>query len=108
MTNAHPIFNRILDNIKMTNNPPMTHQPIEEKWKEEFELRFMVPGGYINHERYSDVVSFIENLLEQEKKWMSEEIENYFDKAINAETENGFNADSKKKTKAEVLSIINK
>jgi hypothetical protein len=76
-------------------------------WKEEFEYKFMVQGGYINHERYSDVVSFIENLLEQEKKRMNDEIgklENDTETVYNAgkcDYDNHVNKES-------VLSIVNK
>lgn len=64
----------------------MTNQPIEEKWKETFRKKFTetepdnfystktswkIPEGVPYH-----VISFIENLLEQERKRMSDEVEN--------------------------------
>ena len=55
----------------------MTNQPIEEKWKDEFET-FMkghdtITGG-LDSGMIPDLKAFIENLLEQERKRMSDEI----------------------------------
>ena len=59
-----------------------TNQPIEEKWKEEFNSRFTQEWwtGFgttsdIDRRGRLGIMSFIENLLEQERKRMSEEIE---------------------------------
>jgi hypothetical protein len=59
------------------------NQPIEEKWKEEFNNRFDIgpiflkSGGVRISALYGpeEIISFIENLLEQERQRMSEEIE---------------------------------
>ena len=61
----------------------MTNQPIEEKWKEDFDSRFTElllqvddTAGKDDYCRAAEwVKSFIENLLEQERKRMSDEIE---------------------------------
>ena len=48
----------------------MSNQPIEEKWKEE--LSYLCDSWDYNYDRLED---FIENLLEQERQRMSDEIE---------------------------------
>ena len=54
---------------------PMTNQPIEEKWNwhEEFDKMRHAKGPFIVSSEA--VKAFIENLLEQERKRMSDEIE---------------------------------
>lgn len=47
----------------------MTNQPIEEKWKEE--LSYLCDSWDYNYDRLE---SFIENLLEQERQRMSDEV----------------------------------
>ena len=57
------------------------NQPIEEKWKEEFNNRFDIgpiflkSGGVRISALYGpeEIISFIENLLEQERQRMSDE-----------------------------------
>ena len=59
----------------------MLNQPIEEKWKEEFNNRFDIgpiflkSGGVRISALYGpeEIISFIENLLEQERQRMSDE-----------------------------------
>ena len=88
----------------------MINQPIEEKWKEEFEkfIRHPItqkknePRMFFSVILADDVKSFIENLLEQERKRMSEEIEEM-------KTYTGgssVNEKDKRVNKAEVLSIL--
>lgn len=59
------------------------NQPIEEKWKSEFHEKFNKADAFLvfkflPHETYANAVgsveSFIENLLEQERKRMSDEV----------------------------------
>ncbi len=99
------------------------NQPIEEKWKEtrkELELKVgealgeasmcwsETPKGVFESDKAlvvaNNLISFIENLLEQEKKRMSEEI-------AEMKTYTGgssVNEKDKRVNKQEVLSIINK
>ena len=90
----------------------MTNQPIEEQWKEKFNNRFDIgpiflkSGGVRISALYGpeEIISFIENLLEQEKKRISDEIEEM-------KTYTGgssVNEKDKRVNKQEVLSIINK
>lgn len=63
------------------------HQPTEEKWKEEFDKKFLFKSTsygdpaveYVNQANIiqdtTELKSFIENLLEQERQRMSDEIE---------------------------------
>ena len=91
------------------------HQPIEEKWKEEFDEKFVrtlrIPAGYSSLDHTAvlegsieEVKSFIENLLEQERKRMSDEI------AVMKTYTGGSSVNEKDKrvNKQQVLSIINK
>lgn len=63
----------------------MSNQPIEEKWKEEFREKFVHEGIFtgvkwidagLDGSRYriEDLESFIENLLEQEKRRIEKEL----------------------------------
>lgn len=82
----------------------MINQPIEEKWKEEFDTRYYdvmkawKKNGYVL-DLSSSLKSFIENLLEQERQRMSEEI--YQARKSNT-------TDSAGDVWEKVLSIINK
>ncbi len=59
------------------------NQPIEEKWKEEFNKKFCSKTSEPKYSVWNaaalaypeEIKSFIENLLEQERKRMSDEIE---------------------------------
>lgn len=61
----------------------MLNQPIEEKWKEEFNKKFCSKTSEPKYSVWNaaalaypeEIKSFIENLLEQERNRMSEEIE---------------------------------
>ncbi len=87
----------------------MTNQPIEEKWKEDFDSRFTElllqvddTAGKDDYCRAAEwVKSFIENLLGQERKRMSEEIEGLHKRSAEFE-------DFSSATVDEVLAIINK
>ncbi len=73
----------------------MTNQPIEEKWnwREEFDEKFDIgplfekENGIRARAIYGgkEIKSFIENLLEQERKRMSEEVEKFMpaDREVN-------------------------
>ena len=90
----------------------MSNQPIEEEWKEEFEkfIRHPItqkknePRMFFSVILADDVKSFIENLLEQERKRMSEEIEEMKTYTGGSSVEEKH----KRVNKQEVLSIINK
>ena len=85
------------------------NQPIEEKWKEEFNNRFDIgpiflkSGGVRISALYGpeEIISFIENLLEQERQRMSDEVEGLHKRSAEFE-------DFSSATVDEVLSIINK
>jgi hypothetical protein len=88
------------------------HQPIEEKWKEEFNKKFCSKTSEPKYSVWNaaalaypeEIKSFIENLLEQEKRRISDEIEEM-------KTYTGgssVNEKDKRVNKQEVLSIINK
>ena len=61
------------------------NQPIEEKWKEEFNNRFDIgpillkSGGVRISALYGpeEIISFIENLLEQERKKLVKQIDSF-------------------------------
>ena len=84
---------------------------MEEKWnwQEEFDKEFPSPDGrdFIGMERISSIKSFIENLLEQERKRLVSEIEKV--DMPNAFSDRNLKfSDGVKNTVEKVLSIINK
>lgn len=95
------------------NKKCICHHPIEEKWKEEFDKKYgeeneyggvwVMSGSGAGQWRLvnDELESFIENLLEQEKRRMSDEIEGLHKRSAEFE-------DFSSATVDEVLSIINK
>ena len=69
------------------------HQPIEEKWKGSWRWRSDRMG--LDKDQHDEILDFIENLLEQERQRMSDEIEGEDDILRGA-------------VKEKVLAIINK
>lgn len=51
----------------------MTNQPIEKKWKGSWRWRSDRMG--LDKDQHDEILDFIENLLEQERQRMSDEIE---------------------------------
>lgn len=39
--------------------------PQNDSWRERFEKEFMVAGGWLDHERYEDVVKFIQSEIDR-------------------------------------------
>lgn len=88
------------------------NQPIEEKWKETFSKKFGITSEKQEippktFEMYGEIESFIENLLEQEKKRMSDEVKElpwlHNDSGVKELKENVDYVEVK-----EVMAIINK
>lgn len=82
------------------------NQPIEEKWKETFSKKFGITSEKQEippktFEMYGEIESFIENLLEQDRQRMSDEVEGLHKRSAEFE-------DFSSATVDEVLSIINK
>ena len=71
----------------------MSNQPIEEKWKGSWRWRSDRMG--LDKDQHDEILDFIENLLEQERQRMSDEIEGEDDILRGA-------------VKEKVLAIINK
>ena len=98
----------------------MTNQPIEEKWKIDKEVYKILSGGIISIVDTTEgkkivgiasasevITDFIENLLEQERKRMSDEIEKFMpaDREVNYHSSY---SEGKIDMAEKVLSIINK
>ncbi len=81
----------------------MSNQPIEEKWKEE--LSYLCDSWDYNYDRLE---SFIENLLEQERQRMSDEIQRIEERLSDSERWPIGERKRMQNTIKKVLSIINK
>ncbi len=78
------------------------NQPIEEKWKGSWQWRSDRMG--LDKDQHDEIFDFIENLLEQERKRMSEEVK----KLYSLDYMKGSPASFINRVLDNVLSIINK
>mgnify|MGYP003403862437 CR=1 FL=1 len=81
------------------------HQPIEEKWKGSWRWRSDRMG--LDKDQHDEILDFIENLLEQERQRMSEEVQKFMpaDKEVNYHSSY---SEGKIDMAEKILSIINK